>query len=80
MKTIIILQTSANDPFMLSTYLAMKIKIKNLTGSYKKTKVNVTQYFCWPRFSKIQVYISSIYEQIVHNKLISPFKWLHISK
>ena len=26
-KTIIILQTSANDPFMLSTYLAMKIKI-----------------------------------------------------
>ena len=36
-KTIIILQTSPNDPFMLSTYLAMKIKIKNLTGSYKKT-------------------------------------------
>ena len=26
-KTIIILQTSANDPFMLSTYLTMKIKI-----------------------------------------------------
>ena len=36
-KTIIILQTSPNDPFMLSTYLAMKIKIKNLTGSYKES-------------------------------------------
>ena len=36
-KTIIILQTSPNDPFMLSTYLAMKIKIKTLTGSYKES-------------------------------------------